>query len=151
MKTWKNPLSKVAYVSFNFFSSCLPALPKRPISGWKWSYDQASVTPCLTSNRLLPRNEVFQRILWYFLKFCLQNIGQFYKTWVIWKLPIIKIVPRIFIMRNFQLIYKIIFQNRVFFRNMPLFHFKRYWSFIWIHSALGLKANWFCTHGLGTP
>ena len=137
MKTWKNPLSKVAYVSFNFFSSCLPALPKRPISGWKWSYDQASVTPCLTSNRLLPRNEVFQRILWYFLKFCLQNIGQFLKTWVIWQLPIIKIVPRIFYQEIFpNELWNDVSKPDVEIQNLafskPCHHsiLKKYWSFI---------------------
>ena len=40
------------FENLNFLSSCLPALPKRPISGWKWSHGQAFVTPYLISHWL---------------------------------------------------------------------------------------------------
>ena len=77
----------------------------------------------------------FFDIFWNGMMASLQNLGKvlqkpLFYTWLVWKEPIITIIA---VMKNLPgIFYYDIFQNQIskFFKAMPSFHFKKYWTFL---------------------
>ena len=153
--------SSILYFFFSTFPTCTAQKAHFWLKMITWpGFCHSLINISLTKSiRLLPKSEVFQRILWNGMMASLQNLGHFFKTWLTWQLPIIKMVPRIFLSGDIFswniLKPDIESQNLAFFKTILSSHFKRYWSFIWIHSSLGLNLidfvsmdlklhNWYC-------